>query len=71
MFLNQENRNRKQDTVFAPFSSKNNVFFILRKKECKKEKQCSKDEAKKKRRDIQNEKSFFKTQKKPNTEKIN
>ena len=49
-FWNQENRNRKQDTVFAPFSSKNNVFLYFEKKSVKKRNSVQKMKQKKEER---------------------
>ena len=66
-------REQKQKTIesFLTFSSKKKVLLsgYIKKKESKKKKQSSKYEAKE-TRVIQNEKSFFKTEKKTKHGKI-
>ena len=70
MFLNQENRNRKQKRVFPTFHHKKHILIFAYIRKEKKEKQSWKDEAKKKA-SYKNEKPFFKTQKKTKHGKIN
>ena len=64
MFLKPREQKQKTKESFSHiFLQKQHSYFWIHHdtKESKKEKESSKDEAKK-RRDIQNEKSFFKTQ---------
>ena len=70
MFLNQENRNRKQKIVFPTFHHKKHILIFAYIRKEKKEKQSWKDEAKKKA-SYKNEKPFFKTQTKTKHGKIN
>ena len=62
MFLNQENRNRKQKRVFPTFHDKTHSCFWIHQKRKKKRNRVEKKNQKK--AGYKNEKPFFKTQKK-------
>ena len=66
MFLNQENRNRKQKSVFPTFHDKKHIliFGYIKKGEKKRNRVEKKNQ---KKAGYKNEKPFFKTQKKDQT----
>ena len=59
MFLNQENRNRKQKRVFPHFTTKTHSCFWIHQKGEKRETELKR---RKKKAVYKNEKPFFKTQ---------
>ena len=67
MFLNQENRNRKQKRVFPTFHDKNTFLFLDTSKRRKKRTRVEKK--KKKRRVIKTRNHFSRHRKRPNMEK--